>query len=260
MATDARTAPNAPSSKTASRGVDVSLWDAAGRSRGDATNEPKIRRERNAEESKRRILDCAEHEFAAKGFDGARLSAIAKAADVQPALIHHYFEDKEQLHHAVISRALNVMAEQLGPLLAVLNVSLTDARGARRKLPRAEVASITDAFVGALMNFFARHGAVIAILQHEASGQRQMLEQVVSQAMKPLFDAVADRISEMQQHGEARTTLDPRHLSLSVIAMVAFPFQEEAFVRALWPLNWRAEDVTDRRRQEIVDMVLTQLL
>src|SRR3954451_22138381 len=51
---------------------------------------PAPRKERNALETKRRILHAAEREFAAKGFDGARLGIIARAADVQQALIHHY--------------------------------------------------------------------------------------------------------------------------------------------------------------------------
>ena len=58
----------------------------------------KKKKERNAADKKERILRAAEKEFSAKGFDGARLSAIAKEADVQQALIHHYFEDKERLH------------------------------------------------------------------------------------------------------------------------------------------------------------------
>ena len=79
------------------------------------------RRERNAAETKRRILDSAEGEFAAKGFDGARLGNIARAADVQQALIHHYFADKGGLYRDVIGRALGGMsAESLG-ILAGLN-------------------------------------------------------------------------------------------------------------------------------------------
>src|SRR5882672_10936080 len=56
------------------------------------------RRERNAAETRQRILRSAEVEFAKKGYDGARLGQIARTAEVQQALIHHYFQDKEGLY------------------------------------------------------------------------------------------------------------------------------------------------------------------
>ena len=64
---------------------------------------------RTAEATRRRILDAAEQEFAARGFAGARLREIAGAARVQPALIHHYFADKSGLYEAVLDRGLELM-------------------------------------------------------------------------------------------------------------------------------------------------------
>src|SRR4051794_30056411 len=60
------------------------------------------RRERNAAATQKRLLDAAESEFAARGFAGARLREIADTAGVQPALIHHYFVDKQGLYRAVL--------------------------------------------------------------------------------------------------------------------------------------------------------------
>src|SRR5829696_7533082 len=67
---------------------------------------PSRQRERNAAVTRQRLLEAAEREFAARGFAGARLRAIAAAADVQSALIHHYFADKQGLYRAVVDRAL----------------------------------------------------------------------------------------------------------------------------------------------------------
>ncbi|TFG81079.1 MAG: TetR/AcrR family transcriptional regulator [Spirochaetales bacterium] len=60
----------------------------------------------NEFESKRRILDAAADIFADKGFDGARVDEIAKAAHVNKALIYYYFKSKEELlevlcHHTM---------------------------------------------------------------------------------------------------------------------------------------------------------------
>src|SRR5262245_8035299 len=79
--------------------------------------QPEPRRERNAEASRRRLLDAAEAECARCGFAGARLRDIADAAGVQPALIHHYFVDKQGLYRAVIDRALVKTSTQSWTLL-----------------------------------------------------------------------------------------------------------------------------------------------
>lgn len=43
------------------------------------------------------ILDAALRVFSAKGYDGASVRSIAAVADVDPALIRHYFGDKANL-------------------------------------------------------------------------------------------------------------------------------------------------------------------
>ena len=43
------------------------------------------------------IVEAARHVFAEKGYDGASLRAIARAAKVDPALVHHYFDGKADL-------------------------------------------------------------------------------------------------------------------------------------------------------------------
>ena len=48
------------------------------------------------------VLAAARAAFAERGFDGATIRAIATAAGVDPALVHHYFGSKDQLFLAAI--------------------------------------------------------------------------------------------------------------------------------------------------------------
>lgn len=50
------------------------------------------------------ILDAAERLFAHHGRDGVTLKAIAAAADVDSALVHYYFGDKDGVFRAVFTR------------------------------------------------------------------------------------------------------------------------------------------------------------
>ncbi len=65
-----------------------------------------------------RILTAAREEFSERGYDKTSVRGIAKAADVDPALVHHYFGTKEQVFEAAIGVAL-------GPLLSAPG-SITD--------------------------------------------------------------------------------------------------------------------------------------
>jgi AcrR family transcriptional regulator len=49
-----------------------------------------------------RIIHAAEHEFAERGYEAASLRAVARRAGVDPALVHHYFDDKADLFTATI--------------------------------------------------------------------------------------------------------------------------------------------------------------
>ncbi|MFH8369042.1 TetR family transcriptional regulator [Streptomyces sp. NPDC018031] len=49
-----------------------------------------------------RILAAARTEFAERGYDKTSVRGIAKAAGVDPALVHHYFGTKEQVFAAAI--------------------------------------------------------------------------------------------------------------------------------------------------------------
>jgi AcrR family transcriptional regulator len=220
---------------------------------------PASRTPRNAEATRKRILDCAEHEFANKGFDGARLSGIAKAALVQSALIHHYYEDKEGLHHAVLSRALEAMGAGVAPLIEALTTSLESAETENRRLGFEQTSRVVTAFVLTLTDFFSSHNAVLAILHHEALAKSSLLETIMAQSVRPLFDAVVDRIEQMRVRGDLRADLNSRHFALSVISMVAFPFQQAAFVRALWPARLASPELDPERHAEVCKMVLAQV-
>jgi AcrR family transcriptional regulator len=53
------------------------------------------------------ILGAAREAFAERGYDAASIRAIATAAAVDPALVHHYFGTKEQLFLAAMQMPIN---------------------------------------------------------------------------------------------------------------------------------------------------------
>ena len=68
-----------------------------------------IRRGRRpaGEDTRSAILDAARTEFSARGYDASSLRAIARLAEVDPALVHHYFDGKAGLFVESMSLPVN---------------------------------------------------------------------------------------------------------------------------------------------------------
>ena len=65
------------------------------------------------------ILDAASEVFADKGYEGARVDEIARAAGVNKATLYYQIGDKEALYHAVITRVLARTADEVCLAVAV---------------------------------------------------------------------------------------------------------------------------------------------
>lgn len=90
------------------------------------------------------IVVAAGEEFGEKGFHGASLRGIARRAGVDPALVHHYFDGKEDLFVAVVGlptrpsqvvgRVLAAGREGAAEQLVLTLVSVWGELAARRRL------------------------------------------------------------------------------------------------------------------------------
>ena len=76
-----------------------------------AASAPRGRRPRLPESADTRaaILDAAEQHFSAHGFYGVTVRQVAKAAGVDPALLHYYFDSKRGLFDATFARRAAIL-------------------------------------------------------------------------------------------------------------------------------------------------------
>jgi AcrR family transcriptional regulator len=79
-------------------------------------------------ETREAILEAARELFAEKGYDGASIRAIARKAEVDPALVHHFYGSKESVFveamqlpinpAEVLPRIIDTPDDRLGEALA----------------------------------------------------------------------------------------------------------------------------------------------
>jgi len=80
---------------------------------------PRARLEALPEQRRSQLLDPAEAEFAAHGFERASLNRILQAAGMSKGQAYYYVDDKADLHRAVIERALDRLIVKVGIRLEV---------------------------------------------------------------------------------------------------------------------------------------------
>lgn len=68
---------------------------------------------REKEERRDDILNAAEKLFFSRNYDSVSMDDIARAVDVNKALLYYYFKDKESLYFALVLRGLEILSGML---------------------------------------------------------------------------------------------------------------------------------------------------
>ncbi len=154
---------------------------------------------RNPERSRERILFAALKEFAAKGFAGARVDAIARRANINKRMLYHYFGDKEELFKAVLRRKISERQSWAENLSGEPEESL----------PFWFEAACKDADWIRLFQWEALQGNWQKVIDEK--------ERVETTARG------LQRIKQRQARGQISPDLDPRHVMLTMRSLTMFP-------------------------------------
>ena len=206
----------------------------------ERSRQPK--RERSAALTQERILDSAEQEFAARGFPGARLREIAVSAGVQPALIHHYFGDKQGLYAAVIGRAVEHMSTASWRVLE----RHTDLEG------------LVRGFVDVMVDFSVTHHNLLAIMRAEVLSGAGMLVDIIREKSRPILQAVVALAAKLQDNGQLRRDLEPSDMVRSGLSLILFPAVDGSVLEALLPEVDPSKTV-ERRKGVVAALLLRGL-
>ena len=131
-------------------------------------------RARDAEKTREAILSAAEAVFAEHGFDGARIDAIAQAADYNKSLIGQYFGDKLGLYAEVVKRADRETSALQARLLVPLLLDETIASNAHT------FKAFLETIVGSLFDYLLEHPRFMRMQLWEMAEGWQTYKQVVS--------------------------------------------------------------------------------
>jgi TetR/AcrR family transcriptional regulator len=191
--------------------------------------------------SKDQILNAAEHVFAEEGYGGARIKDIAERAGVTTAMVHYFFESKDNLFKAVLNR---ILAD-----LIVLAHSVPES------MPRAE--RMRSYFLG-FFDYTAKHRNFARLTSMAIGSNREHFENIVREFFRPQFQDGVRFIQEGIVAGEFRR-VDPEQLLTAIYGMSITYFAESHFIGVLLGKDPLADEMLAARRRGLLDMIFRTL-
>jgi TetR/AcrR family transcriptional regulator len=200
---------------------------------------------RNPEASRARILEAARIEFVSHGLSGGRVDRIAEQSGVNKNLIYHYFGSKDALYLAVLERIYaDLRARQQDQ----------DLRG----LPPVEG---MKRLVGSTFDHFVATPDLIRLMSIENIHYAEHLR--TSRSTKSLYSGLLDTIRILlkrgQEEGVFRANVDAVDLYLSISGLAYFFLSNQHTLSWLLDRDLAAKRRVQKRRQHVVEMVLSYL-
>ena len=162
-------------------------------------------RSRDPARTRDKILTHATREFASKGFDGARVDAIALRCKLSKNMLYYYFESKEGLFVAVLER----MYEKLRTQQKDLAVRASDPVVALEQL------------VHHTFNAFLENPEAIRLMNEENRHKGRHIRQ--SRRMRDLYNPLVETIRFILKRGHEdgvfRADVDPASIYLTLASL-----------------------------------------
>lgn len=182
----------------------------------------RLRRVRDPERTRGRILASALQEFAAKGFAGARVARIARRARVNKRMLYHYFGNKEDLFREIFDRKLRERAGWISEAPAELGASLAY-----------------------WFQMACEDSDWIRLIQWEAlgAGEGRVIREAERRAS---LERTLEDLRARQRRGLVPGDLDVGHLLLTILGVLAYPLAFPQVTRMV--TGKRAADPAFRRQ------------
>jgi AcrR family transcriptional regulator len=201
-----------------------------------------MRKPKSPEANRARILKAALDEFAARGFKGASMDAIAARTHTTRALINYYFGGKEQLYIAVLEQ---VYAEIREAESALELDHLPPVRAMRR-------------IVEFTFNYYLEHEGFVRLVVAENQAKGRYLKK--SAAMRSLNRTIIDTLGEViargQREGSFRSGVDSVEIHMAIAALGMFNVTNQHTFSAIFQHDMGTKGDVRRRRELVVEMIL----
>jgi AcrR family transcriptional regulator len=204
-----------------------------------------MRKPKAPEANRAGIIAAAIDEFAARGFKGASMDAIAARTHTTRALINYYFGSKEKLYLAVLERVYGEIREAEGTLDLD---HLTPDDAVRR-------------IVEFTYNYYITNQGFVRLVVAENQARGRHFRK--SKAMRTLNRPIIERLARVIERGQAdaifRSGVDPVEIHKSIAALGMFNVTNQYTFGAIFQRDMGAKGDVAQRRAMVADLILSYL-
>ena len=180
------------------------------------------------------ILQEATRLFAAQGFDGTSVQAVAEAVGIRkPSLLYH-FPSKEALRQSVLDHMLGHWNEVLPSLL------LAAAR-------EDTFDSVMESLIGFFLEDPDRARLMVREILDRPDDMRERLERYV----RPWVQVVAEQIGRAREKGLVHADVDPDAYAVHVVNLVVGSIAVLDTLKVVLP----PEETGDARRRHVKELI-----
>src|SRR4051812_1598221 len=204
-----------------------------------------MRKPKAPERNQARIVAAAIDEFAARGFKGASMDAIAAGTHTTRALINYYFGSKEQLY------------------IAVLEHVYSEIRDAEGKLDLDHLAPLEAVrrIVEFTYNYYVAHEGFVRLVvaENQARGRHLRKSKAMRSLNRPIIDRLARVIARGQAAGAFRNDIDAVEIHKAIAALGMFNITNQYTFGSIFQTGMGPRGDIDRRCAVVADIVLSYL-
>lgn len=205
----------------------------------------RVKGARAPEQTSAAILAAAVHEFAQKGYGGARVDEIAKRSGANKRMIYHYFGGKEALYLA----ALESVYAGIRSAEAELHLTERDPVDGMRELTRFT------------WRYFLAHPEFLSLLGTENLLKARHLKR--STRILGLHSPLVEMLSEVLRRGAAqglfRRDVDPVRLYITIAALGFFYLSNRYTLSAIFRRDLGDKEELAAWEQHMTAVVLAYL-
>jgi len=204
-----------------------------------------MRKPKAPEANRAGIVAAAIDEFAARGFKGASMDAIAARTDTTRALINYYFGSKEKLYIAVLEQVYGEIREAEGEL----------------DLDHLEPLDAIRRIVEFTFNYYLEHEGFVRLVvaENQARGRHLRKSKTMRTLNRPIIERLARVIERGQAQGRFRPGVDPVEIHKAIAALGIFNMTNQYTFGSIFQREMGSKGDVARRRKIVAEIILSYL-
>jgi TetR/AcrR family transcriptional regulator len=204
-----------------------------------------MRKPKAPEANRARILRAAIDEFAARGYKGASMDAIADRTATTRALINYYFGSKERVYLAVLEHVYSEIRQAEG----LLELDHLDPVAAIRRI------------VEFTFTYYLEHEGFVRLVvaENQARGGHLRKSPTMRTLNRPIIERLTRVIARGQADGSFRADADPVDVHMAIAALGLFNVTNQYTFGAIFQRDMGAKGDVRRRRELVAELILGYL-